>query len=277
MAGRWPIGIFARTFPGTEPEAVLAAARDAGYDCVQLNLSCAGLPSMPDAVPPEVEGRIAAAARDAGVGFAALSGTYNMIHPDTAERARGLRRLGVVLETAARIGAPMVTLCTGTRDPDDMWRAHPGNGAAEAWRDLLGAMAAAAGLAEAAGVDLGVEPETTNVVGSAEAARRLVDELGSPRVRVVLDPANLAEHADRAASRDLVARAADLLADRISLVHAKDRRADGSAAAPGGGVVDFADMAARLAAIGYAGPVLAHGFGPEEAPGVARFLCRVFA
>jgi sugar phosphate isomerase/epimerase/pimeloyl-ACP methyl ester carboxylesterase len=268
MTGR-PIGIFARTFPGTEPGAVLAAARDAGYDCVQLNLSSAGLPAMPDAVPPEVEGRVVAAARTASVAITALSGTYNMIHPDPAERVRGLRRLGVVLRTAARIGAPMVTLCTGTRDPDDMWRAHPDNGTDEVWRDLIEAMTAAAGLAEAAGVDLGVEPETANVVGSAGAARRLVDEVRSPRVRVVLDPANLAEHADRAASRDLVAGAVDLLADRISLVHAKDRRADGSVAAPGGGVVDFADLAARLSAIGYTGPVVAHGFGPEEAPAVA--------
>lgn len=275
MAGR--IGIFARTFPGTEPEAVLAAVRDAGFDCAQFNLSSAGLPSMPDAVPEGVAERVAAAARATSVGIAALSGTYNMIHPDPAERARGLRRLGVVLEAAARIGAPMVTLCTGTRDPDDMWRAHLDNGTPEAWRDLVASMAAAAGRAEAAGVDLGVEPETTNVVGSAEAARRLIDDVGSPRVRVVLDPANLAEHADRAASRDLVARAVDLLADRISLVHAKDRRADGSVAAPGGGVVDFADMARRLAGIGYAGPVVAHGFGPEEAPAVARFLRGVFA
>jgi len=104
MTGR-PIGIFARTFPGTEPGAVLAAARDAGYDCVQLNLSSAGLPAMPDAVPPEVEGRVVAAARTASVAITALSGTYNMIHPDPAERVRGLRRLGVVLRTAARIGA----------------------------------------------------------------------------------------------------------------------------------------------------------------------------
>ncbi len=54
-------------------------------------------------------------------------------------------------------------------------------------------MLKAVALAHANSVDLGIEPELANVIDSAAAARRLIDEIASPRLRVVLDPANLVE------------------------------------------------------------------------------------
>ena len=53
------IGMFAKTFPGSEPAGVLAAVRDAGFAVTQFNLACAGLPSMPDEVPAEAIAAIA--------------------------------------------------------------------------------------------------------------------------------------------------------------------------------------------------------------------------
>ena len=73
----------------------------------------------------------------------------------------------------------MVTLCTGTRDPDDMWRAHPDNATPGAWRDSVEQIAAALAVAEAHGVTLAFEPEHNNVVRDAPAGRRLLDELRS--------------------------------------------------------------------------------------------------
>ena len=40
-------GFFAKTFPGTNAATVLRAAFHAGFSCVQLNMACVGLPSMP--------------------------------------------------------------------------------------------------------------------------------------------------------------------------------------------------------------------------------------
>src|SRR6476659_111914 len=129
------LGIFAKTFDGSDPAVVLRAVRGAGYECAQFNLACAGLASMPDDVAPAKLTEIREASSASGVDLVALSGTYNMIHPDPAKRAAGLRQLGVVIEAAHALGIPMVTLCTGTRDPDDQWRHHPGNDAADAWTD----------------------------------------------------------------------------------------------------------------------------------------------
>ena len=266
------IGIFAKTFAGTDPAAVLSAVRDAGYACAQFNLACAGLPSMPDAVAPETISAIAAASRDSGVRLAALSGTYNMAHPDEAVRADGLRRLAVVIEAAADLSIPLVTLCTGTRHPDDQWAHHPDNATPSAWADMRKQMEQALQLAERHGVDLGIEPEQANIVTSATDAMRLIAEMGSPRLRVVLDPANLFEASTPAEARAIVADAVERTAGHVALAHAKDRMPDGRFAAAGRGVVDFADFVARLRATGFDGPLITHGLTEEEAPGVARFL-----
>lgn len=271
------LGIFAKTFAATDPAASLAAVREAGYACAQFNMRCAGLAELPDEVPDAVLARIAAAAHATGVALAALSGTYNMIHPDPAVRARGMRRLAVMIAAARVLGVPVVTLCTGTRDPHDQWRAHPDNATPEAWADLRSAMEQAVRVAEQHGVSLGIEPEQANVVMSAEDALRLIGEIGSPRLRVVLDPANLFERADRAAAARIVAHAVEALAGRVAIAHAKDRQPDGGFVPAGAGVVDFADFTSRLRATGFDGPLIAHGLSAAEAPGVAAFLASALA
>ncbi len=299
------LGIFAKTFAGTTAESVLSAARDAGYGCVQFNLACCGLPSMPDDLPPGLAAEVAAASARTGVAIAALSGTYNMIHPDPAVREAGLRRLGLLLGAARAMGTTLVTLCTGTRDRADQWRHHPDNDTPAAWADLLTEMAKAAALAEQYAVDLGIEPEHANVVSSAARAARLLAELPSPRLRIVLDPANLIDGVARGldpraypvgrpdavgAPGQVDARvepahdgtirpqdrifgeACDLLGGRIALAHAKDRDAAGAVVPAGAGIIDFDSFFGHLDRIGFAGPVVTHGLAAADAASVARFL-----
>ena len=266
------LGIFAKTFPGTDPAAVLGAVRDAGYACTQFNMACCGLPALPEAVDPAVVRAVAAAARETGVDLAALSATYNMIHPDPAVRREGLARLAVLVEAARALDIPLVTLCTGTRDAEDQWRHHPDNADPSAWADLAAEMERALALAEAAGIDLGIEPEQANVVVSAGDARRLIAEMGSRRLKIVLDPANLFERATPEEARRIVAEAVDTAGEAIAMAHAKDRDAAGAFVTAGTGVVDFTDVIARLRAVGFDGPLVTHGLAAAEAPGVAAFL-----
>jgi len=266
------IGIFAKTFAGSDPLTVLGQAAQAGFSAAHFNMACCGLPAMPDTIAPGVAADVAAAAKSAGVSIVVLSGTWNMIHPDPSVREAGMRRLEVLAAACGPMGAPLITLCTGTRDPDDQWRAHPDNASDEAWRDLLASMEQAAAIAERHGVDLGIEPELANVVDGAPKARRLLDELSSPRLKIVLDPANLFEVATEAKRRDLVDRAVELLGSDIAMAHAKDRDASGAFVAAGRGVIDFAHFLGQLRGADFTGPLVAHGMSAEEAPGVAAFL-----
>ena len=269
------LGIFAKTFPGSDAQTVLSAARAAGYATVQFNMACLGLKSMPDAILPAEAESIVAASAATGVGIAAVSGTYNMIHPDRQVRDVGLARLEVLARSAHAMGTRLITLCTGSRAPDDQWRHHPDNATPQAWADLITEMTKAAAIAAAHDVDLGIEPELANVISSAPLARRLLDEIGSPRLKMVLDPANLFEIAPPAERQRLVEDAIGLLAPSIAMAHAKDRHADGSFAAAGTGVIDFGHFIAALKAASVDAPLLTHGLEAHQAAAVARFLARV--
>jgi sugar phosphate isomerase/epimerase len=266
------LGIFAKTFPGTEPAAVLMAVRQAGYETTQFNLACAGLPSMPDTVPSDVIAAIRAAAQSTSVSLAALSGTYNMAHPDKAVRDDGLGRLAVVIEAAAALDIPLVTLCTGSRNAADQWAYHPDNATPAAWFDMAAEMEKALALAQDAGVDLGIEPEQANIVTSATDATRLIADMGSKHLKIVLDPANLFEHATSNEARAVVAAAINEAAGHIAMAHAKDRHGDGRFATAGKGIVDFPDFVARLKVAGFDGALVTHGLSADEAPDVAAFL-----
>ncbi|MBB3660258.1 sugar phosphate isomerase/epimerase [Rhizobium sp. BK650] len=266
------LGIFAKTFPGTDPRQVLSAVRDCGFATTQFNLACVGLPSMPDAVAPETITAIRTASEETGVSLVALSGTYNMAHPDRSVRERGLKQLGVVIETAAALQIPLVTLCTGSRHAQDQWMHHPDNALPSAWADMAAEMEKALELAERHGIDLGIEPEQANIVTSAADAVRLIEEIGSRRLRIVLDPANLFEQAAPAEVSDIVARAIDISAGYVTMAHAKDRYADGRFATAGQGIVDFPAFIDGLRATSFSGALVTHGLAAEEAPAVARFL-----
>lgn len=266
------LGIFAKTFEGTQPGAVLDAVASAGFVAAQYNMACSGLAAMPDLIEVEQARAVADAARTAAIEIVAVSGTYNMIHPDRAVREAGHRRLAVLAERSHAMSTRLITLCTGTRDLHDQWKEHPDNDTPEAWRDLTEAMETAIGIADRYDIDLGIEPELANVINSAAKARRLIDEMQSPRIKVVLDPVNLFEKSTLDEQRTTVSAAIDLLADRIVMAHAKDRNADGSFATAGKGVLDYAHYLGRLRAIGFTDSLITHGLAASEAEGVARFL-----
>ena len=266
------VGIFAKTFAVVGADPPLMAARDAGYECVQFNMACLGLPSMPNEIATETAQSIVQASKTVGVSIAAISGTYNMIHPDQTVRDTGMQRLSVMIKAARAMGTNLVTLCTGSRDAQDQWRYHPDNESTEAWQDLMTEMGKAAALAEAHSVNLGIEPELANVVCNAKAARRLLDEIASPCIRIVLDPANLFEVVGDVERQGIIERAVDLLGDKIVMAHVKDRDAGGDFVAAGTGVIDFRHFVAALKNAGFDGALITHGLAEAEAPSVAAFL-----
>src|SRR5438876_5168455 len=103
------LGIFAKTFPRPTVEEVFDAVARHRLRCVQFNFTCAGLPNLPDSIGPESLDRMRRAAEEHRIAIAAISGTFNMIHPDVKQRRGGLRGLGVVASACAGLGAGLVT------------------------------------------------------------------------------------------------------------------------------------------------------------------------
>jgi sugar phosphate isomerase/epimerase len=268
------IGVLLKTFGSGTLEARLDAAKTCGLDCVQMSFDCAGLPSMPESIPPELAGRVRRAAADRAITIVSLEGTFNMSHPDAAERRAGLRRLQVLAEACPHLGVSRIHICTGTRDRNSMWRRHPDNGLPESWRDMAACVREATDIARQAGVVLAFEPEVNNVVDSAQRARRLLDEIGSPFLKVTFDAANLFHAGELPRMAEILDEAFTLLGKDIVLAHAKDLDHDGDAGhmPAGHGKLDYDRYVALLHRYGFPGPLLLHSLSPAQVPGCVAFL-----
>ncbi|HZR15820.1 MAG TPA: sugar phosphate isomerase/epimerase [Verrucomicrobiae bacterium] len=266
-------GIFAKTFIRATWQETLAAVKGHGLECVQFNFSCAGLPTLPEKIDPALAAAIRTQLNQLSLSMAAISGTCNLIDPDAAKRGQELARLQKLIRASKELGAGVVTLCTGTRDPQDMWRAHPDNHSTGAWNDLLAALEQLLPVAEESGIALGIEPEPANVIDSAKKARALLDQLASPRLKIVFDAANLVHVGDLARQCEILAKAVDLLGSDIVIAHAKDlaRGMTGHVAA-GRGKLDYHCYLGLLRCAGFDGPVILHSLSEDEVPAAVAFL-----
>lgn len=268
------IGLLSPEFPHGSLDENLDAMAALGAKASQFDLNCAVGTTFPDSLDDEDVAAIQGGVASRGMTIAALSGTCNMIHPDLVERAKGLDDLKRLIGMAPRLGVSVVTLCTGSRNPDSMWRRHPDNDRPEAWADLLASLAKVMPVAEANAVTLGVEPEIANVVDSAKKARRLMDEIGSPRLKVIMDGANIFHTGELSRVKEMLDQAFELVGNDIILAHGKDLDHDGEAGhiPAGKGLLDYRHYLDLMQQSGYDGAIILHGLKPAEAPWSIDFV-----
>ncbi len=266
------LGIFAKTFSGSDPVEILKKASSYGYDGVQYNFHCSGIGSLPSYISKKVLEEVRSAEFATKVEVFAISATYNMIHPKQETREEGKASAIRIINAAKELGIKTVTLCTGTYSVDDMWCYHPMNRSDEAFKELC---AEAGSVLDATGgstVQLGIEPEHGNVIYSAKRAREFLDLMSDERLKIVIDPANIIDPEDLESSEAIICEAVELLGERIVIAHAKDRAVDDHIVAPGQGVVDFGVLHQELKRIGFDGPMITHGLDEVSAGPTAQFL-----
>jgi sugar phosphate isomerase/epimerase len=268
------LGILTTTFVRPGLDETLDAVAAHPLQTVQFDLSCTGGPSMPE----RIDSALCATIRDAlaarHLTMAAVAGTFNMIDPDLDKRRDGLRRLRTLIAACADLGTSVITLCTGTRDRTSMWRRHPDNDTPEAWADLVVSMREAVRTAEDHHVTLAFEPEVANVVDSARKARRIIDEIGSPYLKVTIDGANIFHTGELPRMHDILEEAFALLGPDIALAHAKDLDHDGEAGhqPAGRGLLDYAQYLTLLQRSGFDGGVILHGLAEADVDSCAAFV-----
>src|SRR5436305_7143327 len=266
------LGIFARTFTRPTLAGIFDAVVAHELHCVQFNMACVGLPSLPDHIENDVIAHVRMEASSRKISIAGVSGTYNMIHPDPMQRKAGLQRLRVLASACKRMGTSVITLCTGTRDPENMWRWHSENTSPQAWRDLLGSMDAALQIAEEEGIILAFEPERANVINTAVRGRALLDAMQSHHLKVIMDPANLIVPGNKQHMHHVLDEAFELLGEYIALAHAKDIGPDNTFRAAGSGFLDYDYYLHHLDAATVEVPLIIHGLSDAQVDVAIQFL-----
>jgi sugar phosphate isomerase/epimerase len=268
------LGLLSPEFPSVSLSANLDAIAATGAVSVQFDLASAVGHTFPSELSQDTVEAINAGFSERQLTLAALSGTYNMIDPDPQAREAGAAGLNRVIALAPRLGTNVVTLCTGSRDPSNMWRKHPDNDTPEAWAALLVQMEEALRVAEKYGVTLGVEPEIGNTINSVHKARRLLDEVRSSQLKIVMDGANIFQPGQLSNMRKVLDEAFELLGSDIALAHAKDLDKDGDAGhvAAGRGRLDYPYYLELLRTSGFAGSIILHALKPAEAKDRLAFV-----
>jgi sugar phosphate isomerase/epimerase len=268
------IGIFSKVLRRSTLAETLDAVAASGLQVIQFNMDCAGVAEMPDEIEPALATAIQQECTARQIQIAAVSGTFNIIHPDLAMRAAGMRRLRVLAAACHDLGTSIITLSTGTRNRENMWRAHPDNTSPEAWEDMISSMDAIATIGTEHGITMAFEPEVSNVIDSAAKARRLLDTIKSPYLKVVIDGANLFHTGELVHQQAILEEAFVLLGQDIVLAHAKDLVADGHAGdrAAGLGVLDYATYMRLLHQTNPNMAVILHSLTEAQIAGSVEFL-----
>jgi sugar phosphate isomerase/epimerase len=270
------LGIFAKTFERPTVQATLEAVAGVGLRAAQFNLSIAGLGTLPGAVPTQTIETVRVAALTTGVELVALSGTFNGAHPDPAVRKAYLERFPVLCGVAEILQIPLITLSSGTRNPNDMWEWDADNASASAWRDSAESLAVLAATAAHHGLTVAVEPEWTNVVSSAQLARKMLDQLAAPNLGIVFDAANIIdpEKATDEVVRATIEEALDLLGADIVLVHAKELVRGRELVPAGAGLIPWEVVAGGLRSVGFKGAIVIHGLPEASVPSAVGTLTK---
>ncbi len=156
-----------------------------------------------------------------------VGGYRNILHTDEQARQANLKHLARCLEAADRIGCKMVGTITGSRNPEgnqfgDNYAVHPDNWTLETWKLTVAGIKQI--LKDTAGVKaaLGMEAQVTTNLDGPVAHRNLMEDCGSDRVKVNLDPTNMVHLWNHFHTTELINECFDLLGEDIFGCHAKD-------------------------------------------------------
>ena len=268
------IGIFSRTYEVKDVRETFRRMKNHGIFHTQFNLANAGLDTFPTYINEDTIKEIKASADEYGIHIHAMSGTFNMINPDEEARKKSCHQFSIQCQIAKKLGIPIVTLCTGSKNRKSQWKWHEDNSKQSSWDELLRTTDTILRYAEDNQIILGVETEVSNIIATPELARKYLDTIDSPHLKIIMDGANLFRPEQVKDMCQVLQHAFGLLGKDIVLAHAKDLSLHEGVefVAAGEGVLDFAYYIEQLRQIHYQGTVIMHGLSEGQVPKSKQYL-----
>lgn len=180
--------------------------------------------SFPDSAPtiqqmtPGTANYFASNFNQAGIKISILGSYVNIVATDLDERKQAIENFKKHLYLAKDFNAAMVATETGSVGQGYTEE----NFTEEAFQKAVVSVKEMVAEAERFGVIVAIEAGINHPVYTAPLARRLVDEVDSPNLKIILDCANLMSVSNYERQAEVVAEAFELLDDVIVALHIKD-------------------------------------------------------
>ncbi|MFU8888243.1 MAG: L-ribulose-5-phosphate 3-epimerase [Trueperaceae bacterium] len=251
------LGVYEKALPSTLdwPER-LALARRLGFDYLELSIdeSDARLARLDPASPERAAIRAAVAATGVPIFSLCLSAhrRHALGSADPSTRTRAHEIFEAAIDLAVELGVRLIQVAG--------YFVYYEDETPESRDRYVEGLARGAAAAARAGVMLGIENMDTVGIASLREGLDVLERVGSPWLQLYPDVGNLIERGHDPRAELESARG------RMVALHAKDARPGEPRRVPfGEGGVPFADAFARLAAAGYAGPVMVEMWN-DDAP-----------
>ncbi len=120
-----------------------------------------------------------------GVGYAEC-----LFHPDAAVRDQVVRKIARGIEVGRELGAQNVLIRTGSLNPTGSYNPTRANHTPESMEHLLETLRRVADKADAEGQTIVIETHVLTIMNSPEVNVQVVEAVGSPHIRIVMDYVN---------------------------------------------------------------------------------------
>lgn len=151
----------------------------------------------------------------------AVLGCYlNLANPDAAQLKAIQEKYMANIRFAAHLGAGVVGTETGA--PNVEYKFEEACWNEESLQIFINNLRPVVKYAEQMGVLMAIEPVVRHIVCNPVRARRVLDEIDSPNLRIILDPVNLLESYNYEKQDEIIDEAIELLGRDVAVLHVKD-------------------------------------------------------
>ena len=205
----------------------------------------------------------------------------NLLHPDEKKRQVYLKYVCEAFEAADRIGVRSITGITGSMAPGDYSMhilMHPDNWTKEAWNRSVKSIRQILKDTSGCKTVWGMEQCITTNIDSPMATKCIIEDVGDPRCKCVLDVTNMISLATYYHSSELIDEVFDLLGEDIVGCHAKDFKlnermlVDLVEIPPGKGMLDYETYLVRLSRLKWPRTLMLEHFPVSEYPAAKAYI-----
>ena len=155
------------------------------------------------------------------ISVAMLGAYFNPIHSNKQKVEDSIIKFKNHLKYAKQLNCKYVGSETGSKN-DDKWTYHPLNQSEESYQEVLRIFKDLAAYAEEQDVYTCIEGAFHHVINTPKQLKKLVDEINSDNVRVIVDLYNYLSIDNHENRYEIFKEALELLKDKIVLFHLKD-------------------------------------------------------